>query len=27
MYDAILMIMGVGMFVVFLLYAGLCEKM
>jgi hypothetical protein len=27
MYDAVLMIMGVGMFVVFLLYAGLCEKM
>lgn len=27
MYDAVLMIMGVGMFVAFLLYAGLCEKM
>jgi hypothetical protein len=27
MYDAVLMIMGVGMFIAFLLYAGLCEKM
>jgi len=27
MYDAVLMIMGVAMFVAFLLYAGLCEKM
>jgi len=27
MYDAVLMIMGVGMFVAFLFYAGLCEKM
>ena len=27
MYDAVLMVMGVGMFIAFLLYADLCEKM
>jgi hypothetical protein len=27
MYDAVLMIMGAGMFVAFLFYAGLYEKM
>jgi len=27
MYDAVLMIMGVGMFVAFLAYSYLCEKM
>jgi hypothetical protein len=27
MYDVIILGMGVGMFVAFLLYAGLCEKM
>jgi len=27
MYDAVLVIMGVGMFVAFLAYSYLCEKM